>query len=67
MPRKTKKNKKRKKLLVIVYPSGIVGRGKKVTKFVTSTLTPSQYVKRFYHSDYHLRTEYAMEAYRLSG
>ena len=56
------KSKKRKKLLIHIYPSGIVGKGKKQTKIVTSVLTPKQYEKRFYGSSYHFNTESAMEA-----
>lgn len=62
MTKKRKKsNKKRKKLLVTIYPSGIEGRGKGHRKIVTSTLTPKQYRLRFYNSAYHFKTEYAIK------
>ena len=59
---KMAKSKKRKKLLIYIYPSGIVGKGKKQTKIVTSVLTPKQYEHRFYGSSYHFNTEAAIEA-----
>jgi hypothetical protein len=63
--KKSKKiTKKRKKLIVYLFPSGIVGKGKPKVKIVTSVLTPKQYEKRFYHSSYHFRTEYAIEVER---
>lgn len=56
------KRKTKKKLLLTLYPSGVVGRGKKRTRIVTSTLTPKQYEKRFYGSSYHFNTEAALTA-----
>ena len=57
-----RKTKSKKKLLLTLYPSGTIGRGKKRTKVVTSTLTPKQYEKRFYGSSYHFNTEAALTA-----
>lgn len=59
------KNKKAKKLLVTIYPSGIVGRGKGKTKVVRSVLTPLQYKMKYYRSAEHFRTEYAMKVKKV--
>jgi hypothetical protein len=56
------KRKKAKKLVVSIYPSGVVGKGKKRVKVVSSTLTPRQYEDRFYGSSLHFRTEAAISA-----
>ena len=56
-----RKTKKRKKLLITIYPSGSEGRGKGHRKIVTSILTPRQYRNRFYASSYHFNTEYAIK------
>jgi len=55
------KNKKRRKLLVALYKSGIEGKGKAHYKIVTSVLTPKQWTRRFYSSSYHFNTEYAVK------
>jgi len=55
------KTKKRRQLIVMIYKSGIVGKGKPMVKIVNSTLTPKQYEDRFYRSNYHFNTEYAMK------
>ena len=60
-----KKVNKRKKLLVTLYTSGYIGKGKGKTRIVYSTLTPSQYQRRYYSSDEHFNTEYAMEVKRI--
>lgn len=60
-----KRTKKRKRLVVLYWTSGIVGRGKPITKIVSSTLTPNKYVGKYYSSAEHFRTEYAMSAYYL--
>lgn len=57
--------KKTKKLVVFEYPSGIVGKGKHITKFVHSSLTPKQYEDRYYRSNEHFRTEHAIDVYEL--
>lgn len=58
---KKKGSKKRRKLLIAVYTSGIVGKGKPKYVIKTSVLTPNQWERRFYHSSYHFNTEYAVE------
>ena len=60
-----KKSKKRNKLLLLLYRSGIEGKGKPVPKVVYSTLTPSQYRSKFYSSSYHSRTEYAITVKKI--
>ena len=60
-----KKSKKRNKLLLLIYKSGIEGKGKPVPKVVYSTLTPAQYRNRFYGSSYHFRTEYAIRVKKI--
>ena len=62
---KRKKTKKSRRLVVLTWPSTIVGNGTPITKIVSSILTPTQYEDRFYASDLHFRTEYAMSAYYL--
>lgn len=54
------KTKKRNKLILRFYKSGIEGKGKPIIKVVTSTLTAIQYRNKFYRSSYHERTEYAL-------
>ena len=60
-----RKTKKRNKLLLLMYKSGIEGKGKPVPKVVYSTLTASQYRSKFYSSSYHGRTEYALEVKKV--
>lgn len=55
-----KKSKKTRRLAVALYPSGIVGKGKKKLGIVRTTLTPKQYERRFYSSSYHSNTESAI-------
>ena len=60
-----KKGKKRNKLLLLFYRSGIEGKGKPIPKVVYSILTPSQYRSKFYSGSYHSRTEYALEVKKI--
>jgi len=54
-----------KTLLVATWISGIVGKGKPMYKIVHSKLTPEQYKRKFYNSDYHFRTENAISVKKL--
>ena len=56
-----RKNKKTRRLAVVLYPSGIIGKGKKRVGIVRTTLTPKQYSRRFYSSSYHFNTEHAIQ------
>lgn len=56
-----KKSKKTRRLAVALYPSGIVGKGKRRMGIVRTTLTPTQYSRRFYSSSYHFNTEHAIQ------
>jgi hypothetical protein len=49
----------------LLYKSGVEGKGKPIPKVVYSTLTPLQYKKKFYSSDYHFRTEYALDIKKI--
>ena len=55
-----KKSKKGRTLIIIVYPSGVVGKGKSRIVKKRSVLTPAQYKERYYRSEEHARTEYAI-------
>ena len=56
------KAKKARTLIVTIYPSGVVGKGKSTTVRKRSVLTPKQYTERYYRSTAHERTEYAINA-----
>ena len=56
-----KRKKKTRRLAVALYPSGIEGKGKRKIGVVRTTLTPKQYVRRFYGSSYHFNTEAAIQ------
>ena len=60
-----KRKTKTRTLLVLEYPSGIVGEGKHKSKLVKSVFTPKQYEKRYYGSSEHFQTENAMKVYEL--
>ncbi len=57
--------KKTRKLIIFEYASGIVGKGNTITKIVKSVFTPKQYENRYYRSNEHFRTEYAIDVYEL--
>jgi len=58
-----KKSKKTRTLLIVEYPSGIVGKGVFKSKLVESVLSPKQYEKRYYGSNEHFQTENAIKVY----
>lgn len=55
-----KKSKKTRRLAFALYPSGIVGKGKRKVGVVRTTLTPKQFERRWYGSEKHFRTEAAL-------
>ena len=55
-----KNTKKVRTLIITVYASGVVGKGKSRIVKKRSVLTPAQYKERYYRSEEHARTEYAI-------
>lgn len=60
--RKKIKSRKKKAVLANFYKSGKEGKGKKETYLVETKLTPEQLRKKWYASELHERTEFAMTA-----